>query len=495
MKVTAERIPESQVVLDVELDDERVERALNQAARRLSQRFLIPGFRKGKAPRQVVERVLSVDAVFEEATERLVPQALQEAIEGEGLEPIALPQVEITGREPMTFRATVPLEPTVELGDYRSIAVARPDSEYTEELVDEQILALRRRHAVLEPVERAPEMNDRVTADIRATVDDNEVLNEEAAEFHLREGQAVGVPGLMERLVGLEVGVEHEIEIDVDEDWDDEEVAGKTVTFRATIHDVKHEELPDPDDDFAMEVSDEFETFAELRGRIEEQLREQTDRQAADLLRRSVLEAVIAKSTLEYPPALVEHEVEHMRQDFARQMGQDPATFLQGSGEQGEQLLASFRSQANERVINTLLLQRISEAEALTVLDEEIEAELRTILDESMDAGGEDLLEDEQVRENVRQRLVRERTIERLEQIAIANEAAGLGADDEAAEDADEDRDITIDPEASVESDDTDEADEALAGAAEESAEGATDDDPEADSADAADESAETPEA
>ena len=139
MKVTAERIPESQVVLDVELDDERVERALNQAARRLSQRFLIPGFRKGKAPRQVVERVLSVDAVFEEATERLVPQALQEAIEGEGLEPIAVPQVEITGREPMTFRATVPLEPTVELGDYRSIAVARPDSDYTEELVDEQI--------------------------------------------------------------------------------------------------------------------------------------------------------------------------------------------------------------------------------------------------------------------------------------------------------------------------------------------------------------------
>ena len=191
----------------------------------------------------------------------------------------------------------------------------------------------------------------------------------------------------MERLVGLEVGVEHEIEIDVDEDWDDEEVAGKTVMFKAMIHDVKHEELPEPDDDFAMEVSDEFETFAELRDRIAEQLREQTDRQAEELLRRSVLEAVIAKSTLEYPPALVEHEVEHMRQDFARQMGQDPATFLQGSGEQGAQLLASFRSQANERVINTLVLQRIAEAEAVAVLDEEIEAELRTILGESTREG------------------------------------------------------------------------------------------------------------
>ena len=168
--------------------------------------------------------------------------------------------------------------------------MARPDSEYTEELVDEQILALRRRHAVLEPVERVPEMNDRITADIRANVEDNEVLNEQATEFHLREGQSVGVPGLMERLVGLEVGVEHEIEIDVDEDWDDEEVAGKTVMFKATIHDVKHDgACPNRDDDFAMEVSDEFETFAELRDRIAEQLREQTDRQAEELLRRSVL--------------------------------------------------------------------------------------------------------------------------------------------------------------------------------------------------------------
>ena len=431
MKVTAERLPQSQMELEIELEHERVERALNQAARRLSQRFRIPGFRKGKAPRSVVERTLSVDAVFEEATERLVPQAVQEAIEGEGLEPIAVPQVEITGREPLTLRATVPLPPTVELGDYRSIAVARPESEFSEAMVEEQVLALQRQHALLEPVERPPQLNDRVTADIRAEVEGREVLNETGAQFHLREGQAVGVPGLLERLVGVDVGVEHEIEIEVDEDWDDQDVAGKTVTFQATIHEVQAEYLPPADDDFVLEVSDEFETIAELRARLADQLREQAERRAAEELRRLVLQAVIAKSTLEYPPALVEREVEYMRQDFARQMGQNPETFLRGAGEQGEQLLASFRTQAGERVINTLVLEEVSAAEQIAPTDEEVEADLQKALQELANMPGEAPPEDQQLRENVRARLTRERTIERLEQIALANQAAGLGAEED----------------------------------------------------------------
>ena len=442
MKVTAERIPESQMLLEIELEEERVRRSLDQAARRLSQRFRIPGFRKGKAPRAVVERALSVDAVFEEAAERMVPQALQEAMESEGLEPVAPPSVEIASREPLTLRATVPLPPTVELGDYRGIAVARPESEYSEEAVEERILAMRRNYAVLQPVERPPQLDDRLTADIRAVVGEEEILNETAAEFPLREGEHIGVPGLIERLVGLEVGVQHQIDVDVDEDWDDDEVAGKTVTFEVTIHEVKEEELPDPDDDFAMEVSEEFETFADLRGRIAEQLRERADQQVQQQLRSAVLQAAIARATLEYPPALVEHEVEHMRQDFARQMGQDPATFLRDETEQGEQLLATFRSQAHERVINTLVLQHVTEAEQITVTDEEIEAELEQMLSGVAEAETPNEAVRDQLRENIRGSMVRNRTVERLEQIALANHAAnpaaGLGADaeDEASDEA-----------------------------------------------------------
>ena len=427
------------MLLEIELDDARVKKSLDQAARRLSQRYRIPGFRKGKAPRRVVESALGPDAVFEEAAERLIPQALTEALEQEELDPVAQPSIEVTGREPVTFTATIPLPPVVELGDYRSISIAKPESEYSEEMLEERLLELRRQHALLEPVEREPELDDRVTADVRAEVDGEQILDQPGAEFHLREGAVVGVPGLCEQLVGVAVGEEHVIPIDVDEDWDDEEVAGKTVTFTVTIHDVKAEDLPDPDDDFAMEVSEEFETFADLRERVESGLREQTDRQAEEQFSQSVMQAVVDKATLEYPPALVEHEIEHMRQDFARQMGQDPATFLRDSSEQGEQLLASFRTQANERVINTLVLQNISEAEGIEVLDEEVTADLQQML-----AGmptqdpeqTEQMLQDEGIRANIQSRLIRERTIERLQQIALTNHAAGVSdeVDEEEAE-------------------------------------------------------------
>ena len=447
MKVSSERIPEAQMLLEIELDDARVKKSLDQAARRLSQRFRIPGFRQGKAPRRVVESALGADMVFEEAAERLIPQALTEALEQEELDPVAQPSIEITGREPVTFTATVPLTPVVELGDYRSISIAKPESEFSEEMVEERLLELRRQHALLEPVEREPELDDRVTADVRAEVDGEQILDQPGAEFHLREGAVIGVPGLSEKLVGVVVGEEHTIPIDVDEDWDDEEVAGKTVTFTVTIHDVKSEELPEADDDFAMEVSEEFETFSELRERVESGLREQTERQADEQFSQSVMQAVVDRATLEYPPALVEHEIEHMRQDFARQMGQDPATFLRDGGEQGEQLMASFRTQANERVINTLVLQNISEAEDIQVLDEEITSDLEQMLagmpTQDAEQTGQ-MLEDEGIRANVQARLVRERTIERLQQIALTNHAAGVSddvteADDEPPEEDGED--------------------------------------------------------
>ncbi|MXX31055.1 MAG: trigger factor [Chloroflexi bacterium] len=442
MKVTAERIPEAQMRLEIELDDVRVKKSLDQAARRLSQRFRIPGFRQGKAPRRVVESALGADAVFEEAAERLIPQALNEAMEQEGLEAVATPSVEITEREPVTFTATVPLTPEVELGDYQGIAVAKPESQFSDEMLEERLLELRRQHAVLEPVEREPELDDRVTADVKAEVDGETILDQPGAEFHLREGAVIGVPGLSERLVGVAVGEEHEIPIEVDEDWDDEEVAGKTVTFTVTIHDVKSEELPDADDDFAMEVSEEFETFDQLRERVESGLREQTEQQADQEFSQAVLQAVIDRATLEYPPALVEHEVEHMRQDFARQMGQDPNTFLRDDSESGEQLMASFRSQANERVINTLVLQHISEAEQIEVLDEEISADIDRMIEgiPSMPPEqAEETRNDESFRATVEARLVRERTVERLQQIALSNHVSGVSEDDEADESTEDD--------------------------------------------------------
>jgi len=433
MKITTERLPEAQMRLEIELDDDQVRKARNQAAKRLSNRVRIPGFRKGKAPLQIVERMLSPEAVNEEASERLLPDMLMKAIESEGLETSAPPQIDDVKPDLSGFSAVVPLPPVVELGEYRTIAVAKPEDEFSEQLVDDQVLELRRRYAVLEPVERAPQMDDHLTADIRAEADGEEILEQEAAQFPLREGRVIGVPGLAERLIGLDVGVEHEIEIDVPDDWNDEQVAGKTVEFTITIHEVKGEELPEADDDFALEVSEEYESFADLRSRMSEQLREQSERQVEDQFQRDVMVAVIGKATLEYPPALVESEVEHMRQDFARQMGQDPETFLRDPSDQQTQLLESFRPQAHERVVNTLVLKEVSEAEQIEVLDEEIDAELQQLIAGNPDPLAQQLMTDEVARESVRGRMVRERTMERLQQIALANAATQppAGAQDE----------------------------------------------------------------
>lgn len=433
MKVTAERIPQAQMELVVELEDDRVQKSLDQAARRLSQRLRIPGFRKGKAPRRVIEQMLGIDAVYEEATERLVPQALQEAIEQEGIEPSALPQIEMTGRDPLTFKATVPLQPDVQVGEYRAVSLAKPEPDFSDDQVEEQLLDLRRRHAILEPVEREPQFNDRLTADIKAEAEGETIIEQEGAEFSLREGGPLIAPGFSELVVGLARDEEHHLTLDVAEDWEDERTAGKTLDITLAIHDVQEEDLPDADDDFAIEVSEEYETYDALRERFADNLRADAERRADEQFQRDVLAAVIQGATLEYPPALVERELEHRRQDFARQMGQDPAAFLRGGSEQEENLLAAFRAQATEGVISQLVIEAIADAEGIEATDEEVEAELEQALEGLPQERKIQLRADEAIRPGMRARMRRERAIERLEQIALANHLAG-DADDAAAE-------------------------------------------------------------
>lgn len=447
MKVTVERIPQAQMELVVELEDERVQKSLDQAARRLSNRLRIPGFRKGKAPRRVVEQLLGADALYDEASDRLIPQALQEAIEQEEIALSALPpNIQVTGREPFTFTAIVPLPPDVQLGEYRAIAVAKPEVDLDEAEIEEQLLELRRRHAILEPVDRPPQYDDRVTADLRAEADGDVVFEQEGAEFALREDGPLLAPGFTERVLGLAIGEPHQIDVEVPEDWQDSRTAGKTLSVQLTISAVRAEELPEPDDDFAVDISDEFETYDALRQRIADQLRGDAEQAADDQFQRSVLEAVISAATVEYPPALVELELEQRRVNFASQMGQNVETFLRGGTEQEEQLLASFRSQASESVISQLVINAVADAEQIEVTDEEVEAELMQALDGVTPERRIELLGDDSVRPGIRSQIRQRRTIERLEQIALANylanpEAAAPepGGDDDAEQSADDD--------------------------------------------------------
>ena len=436
MKVTAERIPDAQVVLDVELDDDQVQHSLDLAARRLAQRFRIPGFRKGKAPRAIVERSLGAEAVFDEAVERLIPEIYDQAVKEQGLEPVGPPAFEILERQPVRFKATVPVQPDVGLHDYQAIAVPRDSVEITEEMVTSTILELRRQHAVLEPVERPVGYNDHLKLDIQAEVEGKTVLNETGVEFPLREGGTVGLPGVTEKIIGLTGAEPHEFEISVPEDYEDAEVAGKTVQFTLTIHDIKQENLPDADDDLAQEVG-EFDSMVVLQQRVEEDLQASAERRAQDAHYDALVAAVSEGATVEFPPLMVDHELDHMLRDIARQSGQDLDSYVQQLGQNVEQIRSDLRPQARERVRRSLILTEIAEAEDVTVTDVDIDAEVTTLIGESPQASKlQDLFTSEDGLQAIRNNLLTRRTLERLAEIALSNVATTTDAATDTATDA-----------------------------------------------------------
>jgi len=436
MKVTTEQIPEARVVLEVEVDDERFRESMDWAYRRLSLRAAIPGFRRGKAPRELVERALGRDRLLQEAADHLVPKAYEDAVAQEGLDPIAQPELEILNLEPMRFKATVPVQPSVDLGDYQAIRVERETVTVSDDQIVDTLLELRRRHAVLEPIDRPVEFNDRLRIDIKGERDGKPFASQEGVEISLREEGAFVVPGLAESLVGLAPGPEqHTIEIDVPEDFEHEDLAGNTVTFTVTVHEAKREILPDPDDDFASEVGD-FETFAALRERVVADLREGLEERALASHNEAVLDALAERATVEFPPVLVDREIEHMLTDAARRQSQDLETYLQGLGTDPRELAQSLRPEAGKRVLRSILLAEVSEAESINVEDTDIDAEITRMAGQGPE--GDQVraaFDTESGRAVLRQNLITSRTLERLTSIS---EQPVADAEDESASATDE---------------------------------------------------------
>ena len=453
MKVTSERIPESQILLEIELDDERVTKSLNQAAQRLSQRYRIPGFRKGKAPRVVIEQTLGADAVFEEAIERMIPQAYEQAIKEEGIAPIGPPEVESVDRDPVRIRARVPMPPEIDLGPYRDIALVEEPVSVTEEDVENAILEVRRQHAIIEPVDRPAGLNDRIKADIHATIDGQQVLERSDAEFHLREGMVIGIPGVVDEVVGLPVG-EHTFSVDVADDWDDEDVAGRTTVFTVNIKEIKQEILPDADDALASEAGD-FETFAGLRYRLEEDLRSGAEKRSRAEHHAALMRAVLDGASIEFPPLLVQHQMNLMLQEIAQSTGQDPQELLRAQDERAQQMREHLRDEAGERVRSSLVLEHLAEAESIEVTDADVDAEIARVAGDGPQAEQvREMLDTPDGRAMMRRNLTNTRLMDRLSEIARDN-ALAPEADAEAT-DATEAADDTEVVEAAESAEDTD---------------------------------------
>lgn len=378
VKVSTQRIPDSQVVLEIEVDEEQMERSLDKAYRKLVQRVDVPGFRKGKTPRDMLERHVGRERLLHEAHDILIPEAYSHALDEQDIDPIGQPDIELLTHEPLSFKATVPLRPTVELGDCRALRVEREPVAVDETDVERSLDELRRRYAVHEPVERPVQMGDIIRADVRGVINDNEVYKDDDVEFRLREGATLLIPGFIEGLIGAEKGVEKAILVTVPPG--EGSLAGKNGIFTVTVTEIKQEQLPELTDQFAREVGEGFTGLEALRERLRNDIRERIEAQTNESYRDRAVGALAEQAVrIEFPPVLVDREIEHIIRDQARSVGQEVEQYLATIKRTPDQLREELTPPATERVRRSLALIQLSEDQQIKVESAEVDAEIERI--------------------------------------------------------------------------------------------------------------------
>ena len=406
-------------MLEIEVDDEQMERSLERAYRKLVQRVDIPGFRKGKTPRAMLERHLGRGRLVREAVDILIPEAYNQALDEQAIDPIDQPSIELLNDEPLAFKATVPVRPTVELGDFRGLRVERQPVSVDDKDVASALEDLRQRYAVHEPVDRPVQTGDIVTANVRILIDGREVFKDGDAEFRLREGATVLLPGLAEGLVGAEKGVPREVTVAAPPG--EQPLSGKTGTAYVEVKEVKQERLPELNDDFSREVGEGFASLAALRDRLRDDLRQRLGAQAEDSYRESALTALVETAkTMEFPPILIEREIERLLRDEARSAGRDVDSYLALIKKDKDQLRRELEPAATERVKRSLALTALAEAEGIAVDAAEVDAEIERIVSSSAQQADQlrRLFASPEARASIERSLITRKTLDRLAEIA-----------------------------------------------------------------------------
>jgi trigger factor len=429
MKVTREKEENRQVWLNIEMEPDEVKAALDESYKRLVQKTDIPGFRRGKAPRVVLERYVGKDRLLEDALDSLLPQAYEKALKEQELEPFASPDIEIAQTDPVIFKATVSLKPVIELGDYQSLSLKpEPPASIADEL-DNMIEQLRYQHGSWEPVERAAGFDDLVTLDINSQVEGKPFINQQGVQYQLLKTQTAPAPGFAEQLVGMKGGEEKEFGLKLTENYSPKELAGKEASFKVKVAEVKQLRLPELNDELAKAVNPEFKTFAALKERISANLKLMAEDRARMEFEDRVVDATVDMSQIDFPPVLVETEIDRTLEQQARQLqANDMAMeeYLSRIGKKEEELREELRPAATKRVTRSLVLGKVAEVEKIEVSDAEIDAELDRMVQgagEKKDATRRQL-NTPQVRNSLEQIVLSRKTVQRLVEIAEKPQSA-----------------------------------------------------------------------
>ena len=454
--ITSERLPDSLVSLEIEVEPERVEKSVERAVKKISQQVKIKGFRPGKAPRKAVEAFVGEEQVFATAIDDLLPVVMEEAVTEEGIDIVGPAEdVDLKSREPLVIVAKMPVSPTVDLGNYQSLRAPKNEVSVTAEQVAEAVLNVQRRFAVLEPVDRAVAWDDFIRADVRieiaervndsGTNDEAIDQSEEDSEFPVRENEIALMPGLAERLVGLEVSettqtVEYELEAPELPDT----IRGRLAKFSIDIKEVKKEILPDLDDDFVVSLDEEgVNTVSELQESLEKQLQENIDARVQADYREEILDLLLASTTLEYPNVMVERAIDQMidrESNHASHTEEGKQQWLESIGQSESEVRDSLRDNAVLSLRRELVLSELSTAESIEVdaeaIDEQVDAAIESITQgqEALEVQARQLIDTPDYRRTLASQQVIDASLQKLEDICTQLETDDATDDEELSE-------------------------------------------------------------
>ena len=424
MKITQDEVVDNQTTLHIELEDSDLDPYLDQGFRRLSPQLSIPGFRKGKAPRRVIESYIGRDGLLNEVFDNMVFEATGKAIEEQNLNAVGIPRIDSADMDPVQFSATVPLRPEFDLGDYRSIRIDYEVVVISEDDISSRIDDIRQSLGSWEEVDRQPQYGDLTRLDMHGLVDDEPVWTGEDITFYLDEEGSNPLPGFPAEIVGAEVNKQTEFTLEVPDDFRDASLAGKEASFSVTLKTVQERILPELNDEFAQGLPDGFESLDALRAQVEEALTADAKSKADSEYEDRVIQTLLDGVDIAIPPILLDQEVENIQsqQDsFLQQSNILREDYLAAIGKTEKEALEEAEEGADRRIRREFAISKLAEIEGVEVTTPEIDERFNQIF------AGQPMRRRErrQRRESLTEMLRFEKTVQLLVSIAKGENSTG----------------------------------------------------------------------
>ena len=436
MNVTKDSVTTTEITLTIAMDTDDEEPFLNRSYKRVASRVRIPGFRPGKAPRSVIENHLGREALVHEALEFMIPESLDQVLKDEDIQAWMEPKLEVLGMEPVSYKAVVPLEPIVDLGEFQAIRLEREPVEVTDEQVNEVLESLRFEAAPWEPVERALAYGDLATMNVKGIIEEEEVIDDQGIDFIPQEDNNLPFPGFSTHLEGMLEGESKLFTLSVPDDYPQENYAGKECQFNVEVLSVKEKNLTELDDEFAKGVREGFESLEALTDHVRQRLVDESEATETRRLEVSGLEELKKLAKIEASELVYERELDMMYEERARSLQNQQMSmelYLSYVGQTEEELREQMKPQAEERLNTMLMLRKLADVEEIEVGDEDVEVEITNLIESTggnSDASMMQALNTENARESIRSSLMNRKIMARLVEISQGEESASPAATD-----------------------------------------------------------------